>query len=62
MQKLKHFLLGFRNAFIDDIDTIKKEYPIYGLWEKSNEINNKFKAINEKTKENIKKHIYTTTY
>jgi hypothetical protein len=62
MRKIKYFLAGFRNAFISDIDTIKKEYPVYGLWGKSREIENKFKAINEKTQENINKHIYPTTY
>ena len=59
MKKLRYFLLGFKNAFSDNIDVIKAEYPVYNLWEKSNKINDKFKAINEKTKENIKRHIYS---
>ena len=59
MKKLKYLLLGFRNAFVSDVDDIKKEYFIYELGEKSNYIDKKFKAINEKTKENIKKHIYS---
>jgi len=60
MNKIKYFLLGFKNAFVSDINEIKKEYPIYELWEKSNKINDKFKVMNEKTKENIKRHIYPT--
>ena len=58
MEKLKYILLGFKNAFVSDGNELKNDYPIYNLWEKSNQIDKKFKAINEKTKENIQKHIY----
>ena len=59
MRKFKYFLLGFRNTFVNDLNEMKKEYPINDLWEKSNEIDKKFRIINEKTKENITKHIYS---
>ena len=58
MKKMKYFFIGLKNAFIGDVNEIKRDYPIYDLWEKSHQINEKFKAINERTKENIKKHIY----
>ena len=58
MRKLKYFLIGFKNAFIKDTSEIRKDYPIYELWRKSNKIDDKFKVIDEKTKENITKHIY----
>ena len=60
MRKFKYFLLGFRNTFVNDLNEMKKEYPINDLWEKSNEIDKKFRFINEKTKENITKHIYSS--
>ncbi len=60
MKRFKYFLFGFKNTFSDNISGIKSEYPIYDLWEKSNKINDKLKAINEKIKENIKRHIYST--
>ena len=59
MKKFRYFLLGFRNAFVNDLNEMKKEYPVNDLWEKSNEIDKKFRVINEKTKENITKHIYS---
>jgi len=62
MKKLKYFLLDFKNAFISDINEIKKEYPIYELWEKSNKINDKFKVINERTEENMKRYLYSNYY
>jgi hypothetical protein len=51
--------MGFKNVFTDDISEIKNDYPVYNLWEKSKNIESKFKVINEKTRENIKKHIYS---
>jgi len=59
MKKMKYFFIGLKNAFISDVNEIKKDYPIYDLWEKSHQIDEKFKVINERTKENIKKHIYS---
>jgi len=58
MKKLKYILLGFKNAFVSDESELKKDYPVYDLWEKSHQIDEKFKAINEKTKKHIQKHIY----
>ena len=59
MKKLKYFLMGFKNVFTSDYNEIKKDYQIYDLWEKSLKIENKFRAINEKTRSSIKQHIYT---
>jgi len=55
----KYFLMGFKNVFTDDISEIKSDYPVHNLWEKSKKIESKFKVINEKARENIKKHIYS---
>jgi hypothetical protein len=58
VKRLKYFLSGLKNAFVSDTDEIKKDYPIYELGERSREIEEKFKTIDEKTRENINKHIY----
>jgi hypothetical protein len=58
VKRLKYFLSGLKNAFVSDTDEIKKDYPIYELGEKSRGIEEKFKAIDEKTRENINKHLY----
>ena len=55
MRRLRYFLVGFKNAFTNDINDVKNDYPIKQLWRKSAIIENKFKAINEKTRENMKR-------
>jgi len=60
MQAFKYFLIGFKNSLKSNFDEIKQDYPIYDLWQTTNKIENKFKAINEKTKKNIKRNLYST--
>jgi len=60
---LRHFWIGFKNAFNDDIEEIKHEYSIRDLWETTSRIDKKLKRVNEQTDKKIKKHLqYPAAY
>ena len=60
---LRHFWIGFKNAFNDDIKSLKQEIPVKELWEISNNLDRKFAKIDEKTAKKIRKHIdYQAAY
>jgi hypothetical protein len=54
---VKHFWIGFKNAFDENVSDIRKEHRIKNIWDISDKIEKKYQKINVKTSKNIQQHI-----
>ncbi len=54
---MRYFWIGLKNAFSDDVKSLKKEFHVRELWDISQKLNRKFEHINEQTRQKIHKDL-----